>query len=377
MNRKDVSYQNNTWGVVPGDSLMILWLFLEVMILLAPSPFQGALPQNGRTANKGNVGVLPREEADEPGNGMPPNELGRVLILEYHKLETVESRWSRSAHNFRKDLETLYRQGFRPIALNEFIDGKISIARGTHPLLITFDDSSPGQFRYLIREGRPVIDPDCAVGILANFHALHADFALRAVFFVLPEAAQPHKLFGQPDYETLKLRELVRMGFEIGNHTFWHANLKKYSSEIVQRQLALGAAAIQQRVPGYQVRALALPLGNYPADAALAVDGIFERIRYHHDAVLRAVGGPAFSPFHRHFDPFQLPRIQAVESELQYWWHYFEKNREELFTSDGDPETVSAPASQRPFYNSTRFPKLRFQTVEPEGNVKAGNKTKR
>ena len=364
-------------GVVPGDSLIILWLFLEVMILLIPSPFQGALPQNGRTAKNGNVGLLPREEADEPGNRMPPNELGRVLILEYHKIDAMESRWSRSANNFRKDLESLYRRGFRPIALNEFIDGKISTARGTHPLLITFDDSSPGQFRYLIRDGRPVIDPDCAVGILADFHALHEDFALRAVFFVLPEAAQPHKLFGQPDYETLKLWELVRMGFEIGNHTLWHANLRKYSAEIVQRQLALGAAAIQRRVPGYQVRALALPMGNYPAEAGLASDGSFEGIRYHHDAVLRAVGGPAFSPFHRHFDPLRLPRIQAVENELQYWWRYFEKNREELFTSDGDPETVSASVSQRLFYNSMRFPRLRFQTVEPERNPKGTNKTKR
>ncbi len=361
MKRKHVSRQYDARGILVLGSLMILWLLLESMNLLARAQFQCASPRNGEFANKRNVGFFPHMETEEQENETPPNELGKVLILEYHKIETKESRWSRSAQNFRKDLETFYRRGYRPVALSEFIDGKISIARGTHPLLITFDDSSPGQFRYLIQKGKPVIDPDCAVGILGNFHAMHPDFALRAVFFVLPEAAQPHKLFGQPEYETLKLRELVRMGFELGNHTLWHADLKKYNGEIVQKQLALGVAAIQQRVPGYRVRALALPLGNYPADAGLAIDGTFERIRYHHDAVFRAVGGPAFSPFHSHFDPSRLPRIQAVESELQHWLRCFESNKGELFTSDGDPETVSAPAHQRPFYNSTKFPKLRFQ----------------
>jgi hypothetical protein len=343
---------------------MLLGLLLTAMIFLDRIPLHSVFARDGGLANKRKAGTSPHEGAEEQEDGILPNELGRVLILEYHNIGPEESRWSRSAQNFRKDLETLYWRGYRPIALNEFIDGKFSTARGTHPFLITFDDSSPGQFRYLVREGRPVIDPECAVGILLNFHATHQDFALRAAFFVLPEAAPPHKLFGQPDYETTKLRELVRMGFEIGNHTLWHADLKRYSAEIVQKQLEQGAAAIQRRVPGYQVRVLALPMGNYPKDKGLASDGSFEGIRYHHDAVLRAVGGPALSPFHCQFDPSHLPRIQAVEMELQHWWRYFENNRNELFTSDGDPETVSANARQFPFYNSRKFQKLRFQPVD-------------
>jgi len=312
-----------------------------------------------------------------PGNGIPFNELGRVLILEYHQIDSLESRWSRSVSNFRKDLETLYRRGFRPIGLSEFVDGNISIPRGTHPVLISFDDSSPGQFRYLIQEGRPILDPDCALGILIDFHKTHLDFPLRALFFVLPEAAQPHKLFGQPEFETLKLQTLVRMGLEIGNHTLWHADLKKYSAEIVQKQLALAVAAIQRRVPGYSPRALALPLGNYPAEPNLAMEGAFGGIRYRHDAVFRVAGGASLSPFHKNFDPLHLPRIQAVESELQYWWRFFDRKPEELFTSDGNPEIVSFPRSQRPFYNPTKFPKLRFQLVEADSHISPTDQSKR
>jgi hypothetical protein len=49
-----------------------------------------------------------------------------------------------------------------------------------------------------------------------EFHRLHPDFDPKAVFYVLPEAKQPHKLFGQPEYEIEKLRFLAEHGFEIG-----------------------------------------------------------------------------------------------------------------------------------------------------------------
>ena len=41
---------------------------------------------------------------------LPPNELGRVMILEYHKVDYPEERWTRTPENFRRDLESLYRR---------------------------------------------------------------------------------------------------------------------------------------------------------------------------------------------------------------------------------------------------------------------------
>src|SRR5216117_3451310 len=37
----------------------------------------------------------------------PANELGRLMILEYHKVDYPEERWTRTPENFRRDLEAL------------------------------------------------------------------------------------------------------------------------------------------------------------------------------------------------------------------------------------------------------------------------------
>jgi hypothetical protein len=317
--------------------------------------------QTGKSIPAGNRAVTTsRKSAPEK----PPNEMGKVLILEYHKVGIEESRWSRSDRNFQSDLERFYQLGFRPISLGDFIDGRISLPAGAHPFILTFDDSSPGQFRYIQKAGKWSIDPECAVGILVDFQRRHPDFQLRGIFFVLPDAAQPHKLFGQPEFEARKLQELVGMGFELGNHTDWHADLKKYPESTVRKQLALAVAAIQQRVPGYTIRALALPMGNYPADPAWTLDGTYAGIHYHHEAVLRAVGGAALSPFHRGCDFARIPRIEAVESEIRYWVKDFGQHPERYFTSDGDSGTVSCPAEQSPLFNQSRFPRLKLHTVK-------------
>ena len=52
-------------------------------------------------------------------------------------------------------------------------------------MVLTFDDSSRGQFNILPDE---TVDPDSAVGILLAFHQAHpADWPLRATFFVLQD----------------------------------------------------------------------------------------------------------------------------------------------------------------------------------------------
>ena len=286
------------------------------------------------------------------------NELGRFLILEYHLIQEQETRWGRSIPNFKQDLERLYQSGYRPVAMADIIDGKIDLPAGTKPVLLTFDDSSPGQFRYLVKNGKKEIDPDCAVGLLLSFHRQHSDWTNKAVFFVLPEAKQPHKLFGQPAYEADKLKELAALGYEIGNHTLWHANLGKYDDTTVQKQLAQSVEAIQKRVPGYAVRSLALPFGVYPRDLQLAVKGAFKGRPYQHEAILMVAGGAAQSPYSSGCDPLHLPRIQVPGPDLKYWLAYYEKHPGEAFVSDGKTETVTFPKALQPKFNAAKFKKL-------------------
>lgn len=301
----------------------------------------------------------PRQVVRKDESKTTPNELGKLLILEYHLIQPEETRWGRSVVNFKQDLELLYQAGYRTISIGDYIDGRIDIPAGTKPVLLTFDDSSPGQFHYLIKNGKKEIDPDCAVGILIDFNRKHSDFESKAVFFVLPEAKQPHKLFGQPEFEADKLKELVALGFEVGNHTLWHANLGKYDAMTVQKQLAQSAEAVQKGVPGYTIRSLALPFGIYPKDLQLAVKGSFKGTSYHHEAILKVAGGAASSPFSTACDLLHLPRIQVPGPDFKYWLSRFEKNPSEVFISDGKPDTVTFPQSLRSKFNSGKFKSLK------------------
>ena len=134
------------------------------------------------------------EEIDYEALGV--NELGQVMVLMYHQIGEEEAEWVRTPENFRKDLETLYAAGYRLIALNDLLDGNITVPAGTTPVVLTFDDGTIGHFRYIEQDGQTVIDPDCAVGILEQFAAEHPDFGQAATFFIMYEAS----IFGQPEY---------------------------------------------------------------------------------------------------------------------------------------------------------------------------------
>lgn len=293
-----------------------------------------------------------------------PNELGRVMILEYHKIAEPEERWTRTPENFRRDLETLYARGYRLQALNDLIDGRITVAAGTTPLVLTFDDSSPGQFRYVEQDGRLTIDPKSAVGILEAFLAERPDFGRAATFYVLPGASRPNRLFDQPEHAGRKLRFLVSRGYEIGNHTLWHANLGKYEEATVREQVAEAQRWIQEHVPDYRPRTIALPHGVYPKDVAWVLSGTVKDVTYRHDAILMVAGGAAPSPFARQFDPTRLPRIQALERELAFWVAYFDRHPDERFVSDGDPATVTIPAARRDRLRTDFPPTLKVVTRE-------------
>ncbi|MGH7334181.1 MAG: polysaccharide deacetylase family protein [Candidatus Rokuibacteriota bacterium] len=296
-----------------------------------------------------------------PGHAepLPPNELGRVMILEYHKIDYPEERWTRTPENFRRDLERLYKAGYRLVALNTLLAGRIALPAGTTPVVLTFDDSSPGQFRYLSQNGTLRIDPQSAVAILEAFAQEHPEFGHVATFYVLPGASRPNRLFDQPEHEGRKLQYLVSRGFEIGNHTLWHANLSRYDEKTVRTQIAEAQQWIQRHVPDYRIRTLALPHGVYPKDVQWARLGTAKGITYENDAILMVAGGAAPSPFASAFDPLRLPRIQAVQRDLDYWLTYFERRPYERFVSDGDPGVITIRLGQQAKVKTALPPGLR------------------
>lgn len=267
-----------------------------------------------------------------------PNELGKVMILEYHGIGDEEQRWVRRYDNFRRDLETLYSKGYRLISLRDYLDSNIQVPAGKMPVILTFDDSRLDNFNYIEKDGKLEIDPKSAVGILLDFYKEHPDFGLEATFYI----NFPYP-FRQKEYWKDKVKFLIEQGMDVGNHTYYHENLSKLSPDEIRKQLGLSVKTILELVPGYEMDSLALPFGAWPKDRSLVTEGEYEGVKYRNRGVLLVGAHPAPSPNATNYDPLALPRIQAIESELEKWYSYFDKNPLERYISDGDPNTITYP----------------------------------
>lgn len=276
------------------------------------------------------------------------NESGEVMVLQYHLIGYPEGDWRRTPENFRKDLEALYNGGYYPINLCDLVNRTFDVPKGKTPVVLTFDDSSEGQFRLIPSEKGWKIDLQSAVGIMLEFSRKHPDFPARGTFFVLPAIKKGLRLFGQEEYIEAKLKFLRDNGFEIGNHTYWHQNLGKSSGEEVQKQLILAQREIEKYLPGYKMTSLSLPFGVWSKPRELAVTGEYDGTSYKHDAIVLVGSGPAPSPFSKKFNPLAIERIQAGDTPWGVGAHIkrYEKKPHLRYVSDGLQGTLTFPADQ-------------------------------
>lgn len=331
---------------------MALVIIFAILYLSACSTTVTNIPvQSGDAPSKADPGEIPGPDPKTAALSVKANESGKIMVLMYHIIGAPqEASWVQTTDNFRRDLETLYEQGYSLISLGDFISNNIKTPPGRTPLVLTFDDGSPGHFRYLIsEEGQKMIDPDSAVGILLDFAKKHPEFGHTATFYV------NDRPFGQKEFWQEKLRHLVELGFEIGNHTLTHPKLSKVSDDTVQKELAGLAKMVEGAVPGYKVQSLALPHGLSPENNNLAVKGAYADFSYEHRAVLRVGANPALSPVAKGFDPLRLPRVQASTVELTKWLKHFEKRPEERYISDGNPDVVAIPQGKEALIENERI----------------------
>lgn len=282
---------------------------------------------------------------EERARAIGANEMGQVLVLMYHLIDSEETEWTRTPENFRKDIALLKAEGFYPINLRDLASGNIDIPAGKSPVAITFDDSSPGQYR-ILDDGST--DPDCAVGIMQA--AVEAGgWASRASFFVLLDVVpKERELFGQEKQQE-KLHNLVDWGYEIGSHTVTHLNLKEASKTEAMKQLAQSQATLEDMIGGgYKVTSLSIPYGEYPSSDDLIKSGKYEGTSYAYSAAVSIANTPSASPFSTEFDPLHIPRVRGSVNYLADVVKKFKSNPELRYISDGDPTTVSAPKDLDP-----------------------------
>jgi hypothetical protein len=322
------------------------------------TPVAGHISDTGAAV----AGPISTTQTSAPGSAANsanrvPNEMGRIMVLEYHLITDHNGDYARERGQFRKDLELLYNRGYRPVNMSDVLDKKLNLPRGLSPVVFVFDDASPEQFRYIDKNGQLEIDPTSGMGIWLDFRKTHPDWNNKAVFCLLSGAAAGHNFFGdrgvqgqKSNWRFRKVKWLADNGFELCDHTLWHAQLNKYPDAFVQEQIARNALAIDSAVPGYKIRSMALPQGLWPKNRALASKGSWtnpktgKTVSYDWPVVFEVAGGPMRSPYDPAFNPGKTPRIQVIGNAIEAMINKLEQAGN-MYISDGDPAVIARPAA--------------------------------
>lgn len=305
-----------------------------------PSPTPSPSDAPTREPTRRPTDATEPELTDERAAQLGVNELGRVLVVEWHKIQDADGRWGNSLATFRAQLRVLYERGYRPVSASEFIEGTFPVPAGTTPVLLTFDDSYKEHLYFGPDGSTP--DPDSVVGILQAMEAEDPSWRARAVFsFYWPYP------FRETDRELIerKLRYLVDNGFDLANHTYTHDDLSELSDADVVVNLARAEAELASVVSDdYRVRVMTLTQGIWPQNPDLALRGEHDGFAYEHDIALEVGFMPTRSPHHVEYDPRSVQRVQAFVEEFDKWVAWLDEEPGRRFVSDGDPSVVTYPS---------------------------------
>ncbi|MGC4108040.1 MAG: polysaccharide deacetylase family protein [Thermomicrobiales bacterium] len=289
---------------------------------------------------------------------LQPNELGFVPVMQYHVITTDPALeadpFVRTAENMRKDLQFLSDQGFFVISMREFLANEIAAPAGKKPVLLTFDDATASQFRWIEDAvGKRTIDPDTALGVLEAFFAAHPDFGKGGMFAILPHNCFADDTPGNTMADCdAKLDWLANNGYEVANHTMTHANLDDVTDEQFMEEVGGMEIWLQEHVsgPGLLRGVLVMPFGMYPdrdlhpGQRAMMRDGFtYQGQHIVINGAFLVGANPTESPNSAEYDHIFIARIQANAESLDLWFPMFEDGGVSLYVSDGDPMTISVP----------------------------------
>ncbi len=310
-------------------------------------PDSSAVATPRTTADSAGGAVATTVPGDTNRVKLPRNTAGKIPVLEYHVIGGEKnSLYTRTVASFKADLEDVYKRGYRPITIAQMLDKNFAdVPDGMSPVVFVFDDASPEQFSYVEgANGQLTVDPNSAIGIWIDFAKKHPDWKNRGTFCMLNGGEAGHNFFGdapnrkykgnqKKEWRFQKVKWLADQGFELCDHTLWHAKLSQYPDNVVQEQIARNLMGIDSAVSGYKVRTMALPYGLWPKNRPLAWQGSWtdpksgKTINYKFDAVLEVAGGPAKSPYDPAFNPHSINRIEAIGNDIAKQLDVLDKNK--------------------------------------------------
>ena len=296
------------------------------------------------------------------------NELGTVPIMMYHGIREKTSSstgtiggnvdkdgYNRTPEAFRKDLEMYYENGYEMIRLEDFINGNINVSYGKSPIILTFDDGNEDNIKVtgLDSDGNILIDKNSAVGILEEFKKNHPDAPVTATFFV------NGGMFNQSDYNEKILNWMVENGYDIGNHTQTHLDIKKSSGERVQKEIAYVYDKLEEYIPGKYVKIIALPFGSPYVKThdnfKYVLSTIYNGKTYETEAALRVGWEPEVSVFNKNFDKTFLKRCRAYDNngkEFDIDMVFNKLLKDNRYISDGNAKTITIPKEKEELLNN-------------------------
>ncbi len=322
-------------------------------------------PSDDSTAEVGNSQVA--QASDTKGidvidyTKVKPNESGQIMVVMFHNF--VESypkgnnEYTTTFDEFEKLLPELYEKKYRLISLTDMLNNNIDVPAGCIPIVFTFDDGTSGQFNMIEKDGKPVVNPRSAVGIMEEFYKKHPDFGLKGTFYVNLGV----NTFQGSGNMTDRLNYLIEKGFEIGNHTKTHVSLPQVKTvQKMLEEVGGNQVLMNEIVPGYSFNSFSLPFGNASKDLKeYVIKGNYQGVDYKHSAIVLVGANPAPSPVSPKFDPLALPRVRStgqkkVECDLAWWLDALGKGSSQ-YVSDGNPGTVTVPKDKQKNVDMSRL----------------------
>lgn len=259
----------------------------------------------------------------------------RVPMLAYHQLAPDSSPFSTGhkvrASDLRAQLESLDEAGFTLVAVEDWINGNISVPRGRRPLILSMDDLFFNNQITLDADGVPTTDSE--IGIFWAFAQAHPDFGFRLALF----ANLGDKLYAEPDFPDWKeklgraIAWCLDHGAQVYNHTYRHSRLDLTDPPGVKSELRkndlflrelLTLAGREDLIPKLG-NMLAPSFGNWPDANGTYVmehyenpEGLPMQAIFAIDNNERAGFVPP--PYSPKFNRLHIPRIAARPVTIQY-----------------------------------------------------------
>jgi len=219
---------------------------------------------------------------------MRVNSQVKVPILTYHSIDESGSVISTAPAVFRRQMKYLHENGYRAIALKEFLS---SLSENKTPYLktvvLTFDDG----FQNFLTEAFPVLE----------------EYEFRATVFLVTDfcgkrndwAGNPPELPPSRVLSWSEIKQLDKSGIEFGGHTRTHPDLTKVSAARVESEIVESKKTIEDAL-GCEAATFAYPFGRFNEAVKASVEKNF-----------RAAVSTNLGKVRRGSDLFSLERVDT------------------------------------------------------------------